>query len=48
MQQKIEENLFVCEIISSELVSLNCPSKEKILFMGSQCVNMPSQDFASQ
>ena len=34
MQQKIEENLFVCEIISAEFVSLNCPSKEKDTFHG--------------
>ena len=29
MQQKTHEKLFVSEIISSELVSLNCPSEEQ-------------------
>ena len=48
MQQKTEKNLFVSEIIAPELVSLNVPMNTKIIFMGGQCVNKQSQDFACQ
>ena len=49
MQQKIENKIFVSQIIASELVSLNCiVIKNRILFIGSQCVNKQSQDLACQ
>ena len=48
MQQKSEKNLFVSQIIVTELVLLNVPVKIKILFIGSQCVNKQTQDFACQ
>ena len=48
MQPKIEKKVFVSEIIGSELVSLIVSMKSKILFIGSQCVNKQSQDFACQ
>ena len=48
MQQKTEKNLFVSEIIAPELVSLNVPMKNKIIFIGCQCVNKQSQGFACQ
>ena len=48
MEQKTEKNLFVSEIIAPELVSLNVPMKNKIIFIGSQCVSKQSQGFACQ
>ena len=47
MQQKTEKNIFVSQIIAQELVLLNVPMKNKILFIDSQCVNKQSQDFNS-
>ena len=49
MQQKIEKKYFVFEVIGSELVSLLLvSSKNRILFISSQCVNKQSQDLACQ
>ena len=38
MQEKIEKNSFCSQIIACELVSLIFSIKNKILFIGSQCV----------
>ena len=48
MQQKTEKNIFVSQIIAQELVLLNVPMKNKILFIDSQCVKKQSQDFLCQ
>ena len=48
MQPKIEKHYFDSEIIASELVSLIVSIKNKILFIGWQCVKKQSQDLACQ
>ena len=42
------QKLFFSQIIASELVSLNFLYLDRLLFIGSQCVNKQSQDFACQ
>ena len=46
MKLKIEKKCFVSEIIASELVSLNCVFKNRIPFVGSQCVSKNNEDLA--
>ena len=48
IKHKILKKLFFSYIIASELVSLNVSIKNKILVIGSQCLNMQSQDLACQ
>ena len=48
MQQKRGKNIFLSEIIASELVSLVVPIKARILAKSSQCVKKQPQDLTYQ
>ena len=46
MEQNMKKKFFLSWISPSELVSLNCPMKNKILFISSRCGNKQYQDLA--